>query len=108
MYHMLTRPDDLPRSHTVNIMGLIETIQLPYMSDKDMHLFAATQAKEIKTTIDGWDVCGRIIARAAERMMLGLPMSCIEELLEASRLYANSALLGGAAGSTTSQLFMAN
>ncbi|RYP33715.1 hypothetical protein DL767_004644 [Monosporascus sp. MG133] len=79
------------------------------MSKKDMNLFASDMDEEIDlafrevwgtskdwTVINGWDGCGRIIARAAERMMIGLPMGRNEELLDASRLYANSVLLGGA------------
>lgn len=129
LHHMLTRPDKLPGSEITNILGLIETIQLPYvisdpdiylnalhfdvvrrkMSKKDMHLFASMTAEEIDLafsdiwgtskewkTINGWDTCGRVITRTAERMMLGLPMGRNEKLLEASRLYANSVLLGGA------------
>lgn len=79
------------------------------MTKKDMPFFAAMTADELEaafadiwgvskewTTINGWDTCGRIIARTAERMMIGLPMGRDERLLEASRLYANSVLLGGA------------
>jgi hypothetical protein len=79
------------------------------MAQKHMPLFAAITAEEIDlafgdiwgtskewTTINGWDSCGRIIARTAERIMVGLPMGRDEKLLEASRLYAESVLLGGA------------
>lgn len=79
------------------------------MTKKHMPFFASMTAEEIEaafgdiwgtsrewTTINGWDTCGRIISRTAERMMLGLPHSRDERLLEASRLYANSVLLGGA------------
>lgn len=129
LHHMLTRPDKLPDSEITNILGLIETIQLPYvisdpdiyfnalhfdvvrrkMSKKHMPLFATITAEEIDlafsdiwgtskewTTINGWDACGRIIARTAERIIIGLPMGRDEKLLEVSRLYAESVLLGGA------------
>jgi hypothetical protein len=79
------------------------------MTKKDMDPFSAATAEEVDaafcdiwgtsdqwTTVNGWDVCGRVIARTAERMMVGLPLGRNEKLLDASRLYANSALLGGA------------
>lgn len=79
------------------------------MSKKDMHRFAPMTWEENDLafkniwgtstewrTVNGWDVCGQVIARSAERMMVGLPGGRDEKLLEASRLYANSVLLGGA------------
>ncbi len=47
-------------------------------------------------TINGWDACGQVIARTAQRILIGLPLARDEKLLEASRLYANAVLLGGA------------
>jgi hypothetical protein len=41
-------------------------------------------------SVNGWDACGRIITRAALRIMIGLPLCRDEALLEQSRLYANS------------------
>jgi len=128
LHHLLARPDKLPESEILNIFGLIDLFQLPYvnsdpdiylnalhfdvvrrkMSKKDMHLFAETQAEEIDhafseiwgrskewTTIN-WDTCGRVVARAAERMMFGLLMCRDTKLLDASRLYTASVLLRSA------------
>ncbi|OAG01871.1 putative Ent-kaurene oxidase [Paraphaeosphaeria sporulosa] len=47
-------------------------------------------------TIKGWDECGRIISRASQRFLIGLPSSRNEAMLETSRLYANALLVGGA------------
>ena len=78
-------------------------------STKDMASMAATTAEEIDLAfcdiwgtsqewrvINGWDMCGRVIARTAQRILIGLPISRDADLLEASRLYATSLLLGGA------------
>ncbi|KAF4633292.1 hypothetical protein G7Y89_g4832 [Cudoniella acicularis] len=48
------------------------------------------------TTVNGWDACGRIITRAALRILIGLPLCRDEMLLEQSRLYANSLFAGTA------------
>ncbi|KAI2601751.1 cytochrome P450 [Hypoxylon sp. NC1633] len=79
------------------------------MTKKDMRLFAPITEEEVGLayediwgtseewkTINGWDVCGKIIARTAQRILIGLPLGRDEKLLETSRLYANSVLLGGA------------
>ncbi|KAK2595097.1 hypothetical protein QQS21_007182 [Conoideocrella luteorostrata] len=79
------------------------------MTKKDMNIFAPITAEEIDlaykdiwgiskewTTINGWDACGRVIARTAQRILLGLPLGRDEKLLETARQYASSVLLGGA------------
>ncbi|KAI0023445.1 cytochrome P450 [Xylariomycetidae sp. FL0641] len=79
------------------------------MTKKDMRHFAPITEEEIDLaykeiwgtstewkTINGWDACGRVISRTAQRILLGLPLGRDEKLLETSRLYANSVLLGGA------------
>ncbi|KAF2963105.1 hypothetical protein GQX73_g10472 [Xylaria multiplex] len=79
------------------------------MSKKDMQFFAPITDEEIGLayediwggsnewkTINGWDACGQVIARTAQRILIGLPLARDEKLLEASRLYANAVLLGGA------------
>lgn len=42
------------------------------------------------STVNGWDTCGRIIARVALRTLVGSPMCRNGELLEQTRLFANS------------------
>ncbi|KAI0444734.1 cytochrome P450 [Xylaria telfairii] len=79
------------------------------MAKKDMRFFAPITEEEIDLayediwgvssewkTINGWDACGQVIARTAQRILIGLPLARDEKLLEASRLYANAVLLGGA------------
>ncbi|KAI1803417.1 cytochrome P450 [Daldinia bambusicola] len=79
------------------------------MTKKDMRFFAPITEEEVGLayediwgtseewkTINGWDACGKVIARAAQRILIGLPLGRDAKLLEASRLYANSVLLGGA------------
>ncbi|RYP12159.1 hypothetical protein DL765_007458 [Monosporascus sp. GIB2] len=79
------------------------------MTKKDMRLFAPITEEEVGLayediwgtskewkTINGWDACGQVIARTAQRILVGLPLGRDEKLLETSRLYANSVLLGGA------------
>jgi len=79
------------------------------MAKKDMYRFAPNTEDEIGLayediwgtseewkTINGWDACGQVIARTAQRILVGLPLGRNEELLEMSRLYANAVLLGGA------------
>ncbi|KAH7384629.1 cytochrome P450 [Pyrenochaeta sp. MPI-SDFR-AT-0127] len=79
------------------------------MAQKDMSRLAPVTADEIDhafldiwttetewKTVNGWDACGRVISRAAQRILIGLPLSRDETMLETSRLYANSLLLGGA------------
>lgn len=45
------------------------------------------------TEVNGWDTCGRIITRAALKMMIGLPSCRDETLLEASRLFTNALIM---------------
>ncbi|KAI1089148.1 cytochrome P450 [Rostrohypoxylon terebratum] len=79
------------------------------MTKKDMRFFAPITEEEVGLayediwgtseewkTINGWDACGQVIARTAQRILIGLPLGRDEKLLETSRLYANSVLLGGA------------
>jgi cytochrome P450 len=47
-------------------------------------------------TINGWEACGRVISRASQRILIGLPLSRDKQILETSRQYANSLLVGGA------------
>ncbi|KAI2602064.1 cytochrome P450 [Hypoxylon sp. NC1633] len=47
-------------------------------------------------TMNGWEACGRVISRVSQRILIGLPLSRDESLLETSRQYANSLLVGGA------------
>ncbi|KAI1097618.1 cytochrome P450 [Jackrogersella minutella] len=41
------------------------------------------------TTVNGWDMCGQIIARVALRTLLGFPICRDEELVKATRNFAN-------------------
>lgn len=79
------------------------------MARRDMGRLAPTMADEIACafhdiwgadtewrTINGWDACGRVVSRASQRILIGLPLSRDETLLELSRQYANSLLIGGA------------
>lgn len=79
------------------------------MAKKDMQFFAPITDEEIGLapkdiwgspneckTMNGWNACGQVIARTAQRVLIGLPLARDEKLLEASRLYANAVLLGGA------------
>ncbi|GAW24168.1 hypothetical protein ANO14919_137490 [Xylariales sp. No.14919] len=81
---LLTRPDKMSACEWRNIYGLVENIQLPY----------GTQAEW--ETINGWEACGRVISRSSQRILFGLPLSRDEALLETSRNYATSLLVGGA------------
>lgn len=47
-------------------------------------------------TVTGWDMCGRVISRASQRILIGMPLSRDKTLLEISRQYATSLLVGGA------------
>lgn len=47
-------------------------------------------------TVNGWEACGKVISRASQRILVGLPWGRDERLLETSRQYANSLLVGGA------------
>ncbi|KAI1463630.1 cytochrome P450 [Daldinia caldariorum] len=122
MHQLLTRPDKQADSEITNIPGLVETVQMPFvindpdiyqntihfdvvrrkMTKKDMRFFAPITEDEVGLayeawkTINSWDACGKVIARTAQRILIGLPLGSNEKLLEASRLYANSVLLGGA------------
>ncbi|KAI2464676.1 cytochrome P450 [Annulohypoxylon bovei var. microspora] len=42
------------------------------------------------TTVNGWDMCGQIIARVALRTLLGFPACRDEELVKATRHFANN------------------
>ncbi|EHL01927.1 putative Ent-kaurene oxidase [Glarea lozoyensis 74030] len=79
------------------------------MAPEDISRLAPVIADEIKLSfreqwgtenewksINGWDGCGKIIARAAQRILIGLPLSRNESMLETSRQYATSLLVGGA------------
>lgn len=79
------------------------------MTKKDMRLFAPITEEEVSLayediwgtskewkTINGWDACQQVIARTAQRILVGLPLGRDEKLLEMLQLYANSVLLGGA------------
>lgn len=78
------------------------------MTKKDMNFFAPITEEEIGLaytdiwgtskewkTINGWDACGQVVARTAQRILIGLPLGRDKKLLETSRLYANSVLIGG-------------
>ncbi|KAH8751346.1 putative Ent-kaurene oxidase [Diaporthe sp. PMI_573] len=79
------------------------------MARKDVGRLAAATGNEINLafrdiwgadrgwkTVTGWDMCGRIISRASQRILIGMPLSRNETLLEISRHYATSMLVGGA------------
>ncbi|KAK8024996.1 P450 monooxygenase [Apiospora arundinis] len=79
------------------------------MGPRDMARLAPVTAEEIdlafrevwgteekQKTINGWEACSRIMSRASSRVLFGLPLSRDETLLETSRQYANSLLVGGA------------
>jgi hypothetical protein len=79
------------------------------MAQRDMSRLAPVTADEINLsfrdiwgtemgwkTVNGWDACGKVISRAAQRTLIGLPLSRNEKMLETSRLYATSLLVGGA------------
>ncbi|PQE06888.1 cytochrome P450 protein [Rutstroemia sp. NJR-2017a BVV2] len=69
----------------------------PVTADEIAHSFHGIWGTETDwRTINGWDACGKIISRAAQRTLIGLPLSRNEKMLETSRLYANSLLVGGA------------
>ncbi|KAI0479729.1 cytochrome P450 [Xylaria cf. heliscus] len=126
---LLLRPDKTSEAEWMNLHGLVENIQLPYvvgdpdvylnvlqfevvrrkMQSRDMNHLAPTTAEELEEafkdiwgvekswkTINGWDACGRVIARSSQRILFGLPLSRNEALLETSRQYASSLLVGGA------------
>lgn len=42
------------------------------------------------TTVNGWDMCGQIVARVALRTLLGYPACRSEELVRTTQLFANS------------------
>jgi hypothetical protein len=80
-----------------------------HMAPSDMRRLATVTAEETDLafrdiwgtstnwkTIKGWEECGRIISRASQRFLVGLPLSRDETMLETSRLYANALLVGGA------------
>ncbi|KAH9872149.1 hypothetical protein IAQ61_004984 [Plenodomus lingam] len=80
-----------------------------HMAPSDMRRLAIVTAEETDLafrdiwgtstswkTINGWEECGRIISRASQRFLIGLPLSRDETMLETSRLYANALLVGGA------------
>lgn len=46
------------------------------------------------TDLNGWDTSGRIIARMALRIIVGLPLGRNGRLLEMSRLFANALIMG--------------
>lgn len=77
------------------------------MTKRDIGSLAPTTAEEIDASLreswgtstewkclNGWDACGRIIAQATLRVLIGLPLSRDEALLEQSRLYSNSLFAG--------------
>lgn len=69
----------------------------PVTTEKIDHSFRGIWGTEITwRTINGWDACGKIISRAAQRTLIGLPYSRNENMLKTSRLYATSLLVGGA------------
>ncbi|KAI1179304.1 cytochrome P450 [Nemania sp. FL0916] len=74
---------------------------------KDIGLFAAGAADEIyhlftegfrftskETTVGVWDFCLKVVGRAANRALLGLPLCRNETLLERSAMYANVIYFG--------------
>ncbi|CAG9950382.1 unnamed protein product [Clonostachys rosea f. rosea IK726] len=126
---LLLRPDKTNEATWINLHGLVENVQLPYvvadpdvylnvlqfevvrrkMQSRDMSRLAPTTAEELELSfkdiwgvdkewkeINGWEGCGRIIARSSQRMLFGLPLSRDPALLETSRQYATSLLVGGA------------
>ncbi|KAI5920334.1 cytochrome P450 [Camillea tinctor] len=69
----------------------------PVTADEIDHSFRDIWGTDVEwRTINGWEACGRIISRAAQRILIGLPLSRDETMLETSRHYANSLLVGGA------------
>ncbi|KAI1448540.1 cytochrome P450 [Annulohypoxylon stygium] len=127
---LLLRPDKTSEAEWINLHGLVENIQLPYVvgdpdvylnvlqfevvrrkmqSSRDMSRLAPTTAEELGEafkdiwgvekgwkTINGWEACGRVIARSSQRILFGLPLCRDEYLLETSRQYATALLVGGA------------
>lgn len=69
----------------------------PVMADEIDHGFSEIWGTETEwNTVNGWEASGRIIARATQRCLIGLPLSRDTTMLETSRLYANALLVGGA------------
>ncbi|KAI1370089.1 cytochrome P450 [Hypoxylon crocopeplum] len=79
------------------------------MTKKDIGSLAAATAEEINVALleswgtstewknfNGWGACGRIIAQATLRVLIGLPLCRDEVLLEQTRLYSNSLFAGNA------------
>lgn len=69
----------------------------PVTADEIAHGFRDIWGTDTQwKTVNGWEACGRIISRASQRILIGLPLSRDETMLETSRLYANALLVGGA------------
>ncbi|KAF3763271.1 cytochrome P450 [Cryphonectria parasitica EP155] len=77
--------------------------------NKDLDSLAAATAEELDiafrecwgtskdwTTLNMWDTCGRILTRAAARILIGLPMCRDETFFERSRQFADSVVMGSA------------
>lgn len=78
------------------------------MAREDVSRLVPTMADEISsafddiwgineewTTLDVFEVCGRVVSRNLVYILTGLPLSCDEILVELFRQYANSLLTGG-------------
>jgi hypothetical protein len=86
-----------------------DVVRRKMVAKKDINSLAVTTGDEMDfafrntwgtssewKTVNGWDACGAIIARTAQRILIGQELGRDEKLLEISRQYANSVLLGGA------------
>jgi hypothetical protein len=77
------------------------------LTKKDVGALASVTAEEVDVAfrecwgtheqwmaMNGWDACGRVIARTALRILIGLPLCRNDDLLEQSRMYADSVFAG--------------
>lgn len=123
MLHLLNRPKDELSSfgallETIQLPYMISDrdvymnvihfdVVRKSLTKKDVGALAAVTADEVDfafrecwgtqeqwMTMNGWDACGRVIARTAMRILVGLPLCRDGDLLEQSRLYADAVFSG--------------
>lgn len=87
-----------------------DVVRKHMVNSKDVELLAPATAGEVRLafndgwgddrekwkTLNAWDACGRVITRAATRVLIGLPMCHDETLFEQTRLFSDAVMMGTA------------
>ncbi|KAF2683181.1 cytochrome P450 [Lentithecium fluviatile CBS 122367] len=126
LLHVLNKPESKVRAldaqlETIQLPYLIsdrdiymnaihfDVVRKHLVNNKDVEALASTTADEVGvalrdcwgtsqewTELNGWDVCGRVVTRAATRILIGLPLCRDETFFEQMRLFSDAVIMGTA------------